>query len=75
MGLQPIFQVSPLILMRTELLASSQSGRSVDADAWCKQTLIASFVGCVVRTLRLPCGRNRSPSPRINRLGYPCPTL
>ena len=27
--------------MRVESLASSQSGRSVDADAWCKWALIA----------------------------------
>ena len=25
--------------MRTELLASSQSGRSIDADAWCERAL------------------------------------
>ena len=25
--------------MRTESLASSQSGRSIDTDAWCKQAL------------------------------------
>ena len=34
------FQASPLILMRTESLASSRSCRSIDADAWYKQTLI-----------------------------------
>ena len=33
------FQVSPLISMRTESLMSSQSDRSVGADAWCKQAL------------------------------------
>ena len=30
------FQAIPLISMRTQSLASSQSCRSVDADAWCK---------------------------------------
>ena len=38
-GFETHFQASPLILMRTEPLASSQSGRSVDADAWCKRGL------------------------------------
>ena len=33
------FQASPLISMRTELQASLQSCRSVDADAWCKRAL------------------------------------
>ena len=37
--LQPQSGVTPLFSMRTESLAPSQSGRSVDADAWCKQTL------------------------------------
>ena len=34
------FQAFPVISMRRELLASSQSCRSVDADAWCKRELI-----------------------------------
>ena len=38
-GVATHFQASPLISMRTELLASSQSCRSVDADAWCKWAL------------------------------------
>ena len=33
------FQATPLFSMRTVSLASSQSCRSVDSDAWCKQTL------------------------------------
>ena len=37
------FQASPLISMRTESLASSQTGRSVDADAWCKRALKWSY--------------------------------
>ena len=32
-------QASLLISMRTELLASLQSGRSIDADVWCKRAL------------------------------------
>ena len=35
-GLQPYSWATPLFLMRTALLASSQSCRSLDADAWCK---------------------------------------
>ena len=35
----PHYQVSPLISMRTEALASSQICLSVDADAWCKRVL------------------------------------
>ena len=38
-GFATHFQASPLISMTTESLASSQSGRSVDADAWCKRAL------------------------------------
>ena len=34
------FQVSPLISMRTESLASSQSGHNIDAEAWCKPNLM-----------------------------------
>ena len=37
------FQVTLLFSMRTESLASSQSGRSVDADAWCKQALMKAL--------------------------------
>ena len=36
------FQASPLILMRVELLVSSQSCRG-DVDAWCKRALTESF--------------------------------
>ena len=36
-GLQPYPVATPLFSMRTELLASSQSCCSVDADAWCKR--------------------------------------
>ena len=39
-GFATHFQASPLISMRAESLASSQSCRSVDADAWCKRALI-----------------------------------
>ena len=38
-GVTTYFQVTPLITMRTKLQASSQSCRSVDADAWCKWAL------------------------------------
>ena len=38
-GFATHFQASPLISMRAESLASSQSCRSVDADAWCKRAL------------------------------------
>ena len=38
-GVATNFQVTPLFSMRTELLASLQSCRSIDADAWCKWTL------------------------------------
>ena len=37
--LQPHSGATPLFSMRTELQASSQSCRSVDADAWCKRAL------------------------------------
>ena len=33
------FQVTPLFSPRTELLALSQIGHSVDADIWCKRAL------------------------------------
>ena len=39
-GFTTHFQASPLISMRTVSQASSQSGRSVDADTWCKRALI-----------------------------------
>ena len=45
------FQVSPLISMRTESLASSQSGRIVDADAWCKRALIIQVVNSLYSIL------------------------
>ena len=35
-----IFWVTPLFSMRTELIVSLQSCRSVDADAWCKRALL-----------------------------------
>ena len=38
-GLQPHCGASPLLTMRTESLASSQSCCSVDSDAWCKWAL------------------------------------
>ena len=38
-GVVTHFRVTPLFSMRTVLLTSSQSCRSVVADAWCKQTL------------------------------------
>ena len=38
------FQASPLISVRTESLTSSRSGRSVDADAWCKRVLTLNIV-------------------------------
>ena len=37
--LQTDSRVTPLFSMRTELLASWQSCRSFDADAWCKRAL------------------------------------
>ena len=45
-GFATHFQASPLISMRTELLASSQSCHSIDADAWCKRA-INTLVGYV----------------------------
>ena len=41
------FQASPLISMRTESLESLQSGHSVDADAWCKWTLMVVIICCM----------------------------
>ena len=38
-GVATHFQASPLISMRAESQASSQSGRSVDTDTWCKRAL------------------------------------
>ena len=38
-GVATYFQSIPLISMRTESQASSQSCSSGDADAWCKQAL------------------------------------
>ena len=38
-GFATHFETSLLISMRTVSLASLQSGRSVDADSWCKQAL------------------------------------
>ena len=39
-GVVTYFQETPLISIRTKSQASSQSCRSIDADAWCKQVLI-----------------------------------
>ena len=39
MGFANNFKASPLYSMRTELLASSQSCCTIDADAWYKQVL------------------------------------
>ena len=39
-GLQPHSGVTPLFSMRIESLTPLQSCCSIDADAWCKQTLI-----------------------------------
>ena len=36
-GIETNFQATPWFPMRAELLASSQSYRSVDADSWCKR--------------------------------------
>ena len=33
------FQATPLLSMRAELLASSQSCSSIDPNAWCKRSL------------------------------------
>ena len=38
-GVATYLQATPLISMRTKSLASSQSCRSFDADAWCKRAL------------------------------------
>ena len=40
------FQAAQLFSMRTVLLASSQSCRSVDADFWCKRTLRLASPTC-----------------------------
>ena len=37
-GLQRYSGTTPVFSMRAELLVSSQSRRSVDADAWCEST-------------------------------------
>ena len=39
-GVATHFQMTLLFLMRTDLPASLQSCRSIDADAWCKRALI-----------------------------------
>ena len=43
-GFATHFHASPLISMRTESLASSQSGGSVDTDAWCERALNAEWI-------------------------------
>ena len=43
-GFATDIQASPSISMRTESLASSQSGRSVDADALCKRALKMGWI-------------------------------
>ena len=58
MGLQHIFQVTPLFSVRTVLQASLQSFTSVDADTWCKRTLnneTCQVVGCLLSDLQPPC--------------------
>ena len=47
---------TPLFSLRAVSQASSQSYRSIDADAWCKMTLVASVTAscafdCVPKTL------------------------
>ena len=42
--LQTHFGATPLFSMRTVLLSSSQSCRSVDADAWCKWALSVRII-------------------------------
>ena len=44
-GLQAHSVTTPLFLMRTVSLASSQSCRSVDTDAWCKRALTLNSPG------------------------------
>ena len=41
-GVATHLQVTPLFSMRTELLASSKSCRSIDPEAWCKRALTVS---------------------------------
>ena len=53
-GFATHFQVSPLISMRKESLASSQSGRSVDADAWCKRALNEIIYEPMWKRCRIP---------------------
>ena len=50
-GFATHFQASPLISMRTESLVSSQSGRIVDADAWCKRALMGPFTPAILSTI------------------------
>ena len=42
-GFATHFQSTPLISMRTESQASSQSGRILDAGAWCKRALTSRY--------------------------------
>ena len=46
-GVATHFQVTLLFLMAIESLASSQSGRSINADALCKRALRSVFRSCV----------------------------
>ena len=51
-GLQTHSGAIPLISMRTESQASSQSGRSVDADAWCKRAFTFTGVTLMLRFVK-----------------------
>ena len=51
-GFATHFQATPLFSMRTESQASSQGCVSVDADAWCKQTLTTRMHSSRMRTGR-----------------------
>ena len=51
-GMQPQSVATPLFSMRTEFLVSSQSCRSVDADAWYKRALKVYSQQASASTLR-----------------------
>ena len=44
-GLQTYSGATPLFSIRTESLASSQSYRTIDTDAWCKWSLSRVYTG------------------------------
>ena len=50
-GLQTHSGATPLFSIRTELLATSQSCCSVDADAWCKRA--PTYTGSRLQRVRL----------------------